>query len=136
MNCGVQHSMAAIKSEQEYYILSLNGTHGIDHLLWWRRENRGYTTYLDQAGKYSQKDVSEHSDYYNNNESTVAVPCEIVDGSTHTVVNIDDLHKLFNGMQYYQTEDGLIHKDKYKEYVSHKKHQYDETFDDNEAQEG
>lgn len=63
---------------QMYYILSLKWSKGV-LFVWWRPDDNGYVSDLDKAGKYSRKQIDEQPDYYDNGDSTLAVPCELVD---------------------------------------------------------
>jgi len=59
-----------------YYILSLKHTRGENLCLWWGPGNCGYVADLDSAGVYSQQQIDEKPDYYNNGVDTVAVRME------------------------------------------------------------
>ena len=57
------------KEGSEYYILSLKHLDDVDNMFtWWRPDNKGYTSYLNNAGKYTQREIDEHPDYYNNTQ--------------------------------------------------------------------
>lgn len=60
--------------EGTYLILSLKWSDGLDRLNWWGADNNGYTYDIDRAGRYSAEKVAAHSDYYDNEETTRAVP--------------------------------------------------------------
>jgi hypothetical protein len=69
---------------KEYYIYSFHSTP--DLMLWWRANNAGYTTRLDDAGRYTEEQVRAEPDYYDNRTETVAVPCDVVDDAAVRVV--------------------------------------------------
>ncbi len=69
----------------KYFILSLKWSKG-DTLVWWRPNSAGYTTCLEAAGLYCRKGIDEKSWYYNNGESTLAVPEDVVKGRAVQVV--------------------------------------------------
>ena len=49
------------------------------YITFWRAEDAGYCWPLKWAGKYTEAQINESPDYYHNNESTLAVPCDVVD---------------------------------------------------------
>ena len=55
-------------------------------MLWWRASNSGYTTSLEEAGRYTAEAVTSDPSYYNNGESTAAVPVEMVECEAFRVV--------------------------------------------------
>lgn len=63
----------------EYYILSIKDPLNRQWLLWWGPNNGGYTHSLDDAGRYTRKEVLARLRYYHNGESTLAIPCELAD---------------------------------------------------------
>ena len=67
------------KMKTEYYILSLKNSPADGCALWWCPDNAGYTKNLLRAGKYTHQEVTEHASYYNNGETTKAVPCDEVE---------------------------------------------------------
>ena len=60
-----------------FYILSRKWSKFGEPLVWWRPDDRGYTTNLDEAGEYSQALVFNKTAHYNNGDSTVAVPVKL-----------------------------------------------------------
>lgn len=82
----------------EFYIVSLKHSgkqYGHrDFVLFWRPNDMGYTLFLEAAGRYSREDVESNADYYNNGESTIAVPCELAESLAHKAVYSDDFRKL------------------------------------------
>ena len=56
---------------EQYYIQ--NGYVG-NALCWWRENSRGYTTNLEEAGKYSRKEADTM-----NREDDVPWPCSYID---------------------------------------------------------
>lgn len=89
----------------EFYILSLKWTRRSELITWWAPDNNGYTTCLDQAGRYPRAKVEAMQGYYNNGTSTIAVPCEQVDAvATRTVF---DLHlRRLTGKNFERIIDG------------------------------
>lgn len=66
----------------ELYILSLQGRDlekRHRYLTFWRPDHRGYAYPLSWAGKYTPAEVREKPGYLSNGETTIAVPCELVD---------------------------------------------------------
>lgn len=60
-----------------FVILSLKYTR--DLWVWWGPNNCGYTSNLDDAGRYTEEQVRGDLDYYNDNESTRAIPVEVAE---------------------------------------------------------
>ena len=76
-------------SSQMYYIFSVKWTKdGGEVATWWRADSNGYCFRMDGAGKYTQEQIDEHPDHYNNGYSTVAIPCEVVDERIIQVVEV------------------------------------------------
>lgn len=63
--------------EQLYYIVSIKHTRG-EKVCFWRPNNAGYTEIINDAGKYTEEQVKSSQNYYNNFDSSIAVPCEVV----------------------------------------------------------
>ena len=57
----------------KYCIISLKHT-SVDFVCFWRPNDAGYTEILSEAGLYDKIHVQNHSSYYNNGESTLALP--------------------------------------------------------------
>lgn len=62
---------------KEYYILSLKWSNGKEIYAWWRPDNNGYTSDLNQAGIYTEEQINKRTLYYKNT-GTVPVEKEIV----------------------------------------------------------
>lgn len=77
----------------KYHILCLKEIAN-DNLVWWRSENKGYTSFLDEAGLYTEEQILNNLNYYNNNIDTVAIPVLYVDIYRKTIVPVDSLSKL------------------------------------------
>ena len=69
----------------DYFIFSLRWTKE-NHATWWGPNNSGYTSIIDNAGRYSREDVEAMPDYYNNGITTIAVPCADVERAAQRVV--------------------------------------------------
>lgn len=72
----------------KYLILDIGSSAG-DCSLWWRANNSGYTTRLEDAGRYTPEQVAKDQSYYNNGDTTLAVPEHVAKGESITVVPID-----------------------------------------------
>ena len=70
----------------EYYILSLKHSPRDGLCVWWRPDNIGYTTELEEAGRYTLEQIDAQRDYYDNNKTTRAVPVISAGNLSHTVV--------------------------------------------------
>lgn len=73
----------------EFFILSLRWTRE-DLITWWCAKNSGYTSNLAQAGRYARADVENNRAYYDNGQTTLAIPCVEVEACADLVVR--DLH--------------------------------------------
>lgn len=81
------------KVEQEYYVLSLKYSIGKDDLVWWGPNGCGYYNSLDAAGRYTQAQIDKDKGL-NNRDTTLAVPCEFVDGLAYRVVGETGRNKI------------------------------------------
>jgi len=75
-----------------YYIWSVSHTKG-DITLWWMPDDRGYTRNLALAGKHTEREIIAQRRYYDNGETTRAVPVEVADAMAMRVV-LNDGHEL------------------------------------------
>lgn len=64
---------------KEYYIYSIKWSQNGDDIIWWGTNNSGYTKHLEHAGRYTEEKVKSDLRYYNNHESTMAIPCDEVE---------------------------------------------------------
>jgi hypothetical protein len=79
----------------EFYILSLKWTRSNEECAtWWGPDNSGYVMSLDNAGRYGLERVAASRGYYDNRETTLAVPCDIADKHAIRVVHSDALHRV------------------------------------------
>lgn len=75
--------------EGTYLILSLKWSDGLDKLNWWGPDNSGYAYDIDKAGRYTAKQVAEKPHYYDNDDTTRAVPLnDVYEGKLGTVQRI------------------------------------------------
>ena len=75
--------------EGTYLILSLKWSDGLKKLNWWGPDNNGYCYDIDKAGRYTAEQVTENSDYYDNDETTRAVPLtDVYEGKLGAVQKI------------------------------------------------
>lgn len=65
-----------------------------DYILWWRPNNAGYTTRLDDAGIYTAEQVEAHPGYYNDGDHTEAIPVSEVRKYVVRVVTMDSYSDL------------------------------------------
>ena len=75
----------------KYHILDMGAKKG-DVCIWWRSSCAGYTRLLEDAGIYSQAEIDEHPDYFNNGVTTKAIPVLQVElfARKHVPVNFFD----------------------------------------------
>jgi len=78
----------------DFYILSLKWSPYGYHLNWWGPNNIGYTIDIDRAGKYTREQVDANPSYYNDGQSTLAIPCGAVESVTHRTVLDGYFHEL------------------------------------------
>lgn len=75
----------------EFLILSLKWTTG-DVMVWYRPECKGYTSQIELAGRFSAEEISSSPAYYDNRDSTMAVPLSAaIENSTAVVLNLDNI---------------------------------------------
>jgi hypothetical protein len=72
-----------------YLILSLKWSDGLDKLNWWGPDNSGYTYDIDKAGRYDASRVAGNASYYDNEDTTRAVPLDdVLSGKTGPIQRI------------------------------------------------
>lgn len=81
-----------------FYILSLDHTSG-GVVTWWRPDNQGYTTDLNQAGRYTRRQVEAARSYYDNGDQTMAVPCEAATAMAEEIRLVDNGHSTRSFLQ-------------------------------------
>lgn len=91
-----------------YHILSLKWTRG-DQIVWWGPDDSGYVKNLAQAGVYTEEQVRARPTYYDNRDSTVAVPVEAVEAAAYRSVSIGRVEALI-GQPVWATRDGVMLK--------------------------
>ncbi len=75
--------------EGTYLILSLKWSDGLDKLNWWGPDNSGYAYDIDKAGRYTAERVAGNPSYYDNEDTTRAVPLEdVLSGKIGTIQRI------------------------------------------------
>lgn len=75
---------------RQFYILSIAHSKQAERLLtWWRPNDADYCFRLTEAGKYSEERVTSLRSYYDNGESTKAIPCEVVDALAEPVSGVE-----------------------------------------------
>jgi len=74
-----------------YLILSLKWSDTHEHLLWWCADNSGYTADIDKAGRYTAEQVTKNPNYYDNDDTTRAVPLyDVMEGLVGPIRRIVD----------------------------------------------
>ncbi len=66
-----------------YLILNVRDSHNNEQLVWWRENRSGYTTDVNQAGRYSKEDAEgisyrEGDDMYSRGRHDIAVPLSAI----------------------------------------------------------
>ena len=70
---------------KQYYLLDLERTESSPLLIWWKPNNHGYTTNLDEAGKYNEDTIINNPIQYNDKDTKI-IPCEEVDKISERVI--------------------------------------------------
>lgn len=65
--------MSSENEERLYLIKSIKHTVG-DLMIWWGPDDRGYTCFVECAGRYTPAQIAANRGYYDNGESTKAIP--------------------------------------------------------------
>ena len=81
--------MTIKEATTEYFILALDRSTGQDLLVWWKPNDTGYTIFLEEAGRYTHRQVTEKADYYNNGEA-LAIPVHEVKAHAKMAVYRDE----------------------------------------------
>ena len=76
------------KEAKQFYIISHKQIWG-DDAVWWRPNRQGYTSRLDEAGKYSEEDAAGIK-----LQDDVPLPCAKVDAAAHRSVDIATARKI------------------------------------------
>lgn len=79
---------------RRYFILSLKWSNARAGMMFFRPDDRGYTTNLAEAAIYTEAEIADRLDYYDNGETTRAVPVDAVAALERRVVRFDDLGEL------------------------------------------
>lgn len=75
---------------KSYYILSLKWSKASDRVLtWWGPNNSNYVFRLESAGRYTQAEIDADRTYYDNGDSTRAVPCEVAEAVAEPVEGVE-----------------------------------------------
>lgn len=83
-------AIACFRSERLYYVLSLKERDtGEAILTWWRPNANGYCYRLEDAGRYLVSEIQRHRGYYDNGDSTKAIPCEVVEALSVQVRHVE-----------------------------------------------
>lgn len=84
-----------------YLILSLKWSDTADHLLWWGPDNSGYTGDIDKAGRYTAEQITEKPHYYDNEDTTRAVPLyNVMEGLVGPIRRIVDAKFRYSTKSY------------------------------------
>ncbi|MGC6230414.1 hypothetical protein VU677_06585 [Hafnia paralvei] len=72
--------MHSNSKEREYFILSAHHCSRDDaFILMFRSNDSGYAFRLHVAGRYTEKQVMERIEYYNDGDCNIAVPCDVIE---------------------------------------------------------
>lgn len=72
--------MPSNAKERECFILSVHHcTREKNFIEFFRPDNSGYALRLHAAGRYTEQQVMERPDYYNDGECNIAVPCDVIE---------------------------------------------------------
>lgn len=72
---------------KEFVIFSLKWSKG-NFAVFWGPDNSGYVTNIAKAGRYSQEQIEDKSNYYNDGKATLAIPLDnVIQLSIPVVVN-------------------------------------------------
>ena len=71
----------------DYYILSMKHSPADGCAIWWRPKCAGYTTNLLEAGRYTEAQVTEEPEYFNDGTCTRAVKCAAVEVAIRLTVD-------------------------------------------------
>lgn len=70
-----RHTLSPAPSADEFFVVSLKWSRRSDGLIaLWAPADAGYCFQLEQAGRYTTKQVTENASYYNG-DVTLAIPC-------------------------------------------------------------
>lgn len=105
-----------MSNSRKYYILSLKWTRGGDNLVFWGPSDSGYVVSLELAGKYTHEQVTNKAYYYNNLETTLAIPVEDVEHHAVRVVPEWAFRHFTRGRKYIRTSEGIMDEIRYAEY--------------------
>ncbi len=76
---------------EDFFILSISESPWSGCAVWWKPNNSGKTTNLNNAGVYTREQVENNKSYYDNGHWTRAVPCEDVLTLADTTVTVPNL---------------------------------------------
>lgn len=85
---------------EKYLLLSVRNSRGCDQLVWWRENRAGYTTDLNQAGRYAKEEAErlsyrESDDWNSRGRHDIAVPeSEAVKLPSSIVISVGRLTEL------------------------------------------
>ena len=85
---------------EEFFVLSLKWSDGM-MATWWKPNDSGYTYSLEEAGRYSREAVEDKANYYNDGETTLAIPVEKALAMSFSAV-LNDSYK-FRGIAHVST---------------------------------
>lgn len=94
--------------EREFYVISLKHSGRREMFLFWRANDAGYTSDLDQAGRYTEEQIAADQRAYNNGTDTIAVACKSVEVLSHRAVSTGFLSAL-RAAHYISTKEEPAH---------------------------
>jgi hypothetical protein len=82
-----------VREEPARKLFVIRDMRSIDIVLLWRANGNGYTTYLDEAGRYEEDEAREIESLRG---TDLAISLEEAEGASHRVVGVDALSEILN----------------------------------------
>lgn len=105
-----------------FFVISL--VHSSDELTFWRSNDAGYTSDLNQAGVYSEKQIRENLNYYHNGDN-ISIPCDyfktIIETQTKVYVSSGKNRSFIRKVKFLASRGELTHSDTIKKELTYYK---------------